>query len=41
MPGGPVAAGGGIGAGARKIKLSGIFMVRLFRRAHFAPSLIL
>ncbi len=40
MPGGPVAAGGGIGAGAHKIKLSSICMVRPFHRAHFAPSLI-
>ncbi len=27
MPGGPVAAGGGIGANAPKSKLAGIFMV--------------
>jgi SP family sugar:H+ symporter-like MFS transporter len=37
MPGGPVAAGGGIGANAPKSKLAGIFMVRPFHHAHFAP----
>jgi MFS transporter, SP family, sugar:H+ symporter len=36
MPGGPVAAGGGIGANAPRSKLAGIFMVRPLRRAHFA-----
>jgi hypothetical protein len=40
MPGGPVALGGGIGANAPKSKLAGIFMVRPFRRAHFAPPLM-
>ena len=38
MPGGPVAAGGGIGTNAPKNKLAGIFMVcPPFRRSHFAP----
>src|SRR6267154_4706270 len=40
MPGGPVAAGGGIGANAPKSKLAGIFMVRPFHRAHFPPLIL-
>jgi len=40
MPGGPVAAGGGIGANAPKNKLAGIFMVSPWS-AHFTHSLIL
>ena len=40
MPGGPIAAGGGIGANAPKNKLAGVFMVSPFRRAHFAPHLM-
>jgi hypothetical protein len=41
MPGGPVAAGGGIGANAPKNKLTGVVMVRPFHRAYFAPPLML
>ena len=40
MPGGPIAAGGGIGANAPKNKLAGVFMVSPFRRAHFVPQLM-
>ena len=37
MPGGPVAAGDGIGANAPKSKLAGVFMVGLFYPGLSAP----
>ncbi len=40
MPGGPVAAGPGIGANAPKNKLTGVVMVRPFHPIHFAPALM-